>query len=76
MRVSLSLSLCIYIYIYIFTDAIPDGIALDTISRLLYYTDAGNKIIAAMTLAEKYHVTIIKRHLNKPRAIALDPIRG
>ena len=56
--------------------AIPDGLAIDYVSRLLYYTDAGRHIIAAMTLNGAYHATIISTRLHNPRAIELDPRNG
>ncbi|KAK3579903.1 hypothetical protein CHS0354_031421 [Potamilus streckersoni] len=52
------------------------GIALDSISRLLFYTDMGNDIIAAISLDGSLQKTIISSGLVNPRAIVTDPING
>ena len=56
--------------------AITDGIAIDVVSRLLYYTDTGRKLVAAMSLNGTFHVTLVTGSMEHPRAIALDPVRG
>lgn len=53
------------------TDAMPDGIAIDPLSRLLFYTDAGTNVIAMMTLSGASHRVIIDKGLDKPRSIVL-----
>ncbi|KAL3837617.1 hypothetical protein ACJMK2_022963 [Sinanodonta woodiana] len=52
------------------------GIAVDSISRLLFYTDLGNHIIAAISLEDYSQKTVISSGLVSPRAIVIDPING
>ncbi|KAL3837615.1 hypothetical protein ACJMK2_022961 [Sinanodonta woodiana] len=52
------------------------GIAVDSISRLLFYTDFGNDIIAAISLKDFLQKTVISSGLINPRAIVTDPISG
>ncbi|KAL3837630.1 hypothetical protein ACJMK2_022976 [Sinanodonta woodiana] len=52
------------------------GIAVDSISRLLFYTDYGNLIIAAISLQDFSQKTVISSGLVAPRDIAIDPIHG
>ena len=53
-----------------------DGLAVDSRSRLLFYSDAGNDIIAMMTMSTLAHRTIINSSLDNPRAIVLDTTDG
>ncbi|KAL3837626.1 hypothetical protein ACJMK2_022972 [Sinanodonta woodiana] len=53
-----------------------NGIAVDSISRLLFYTDLRNQIIAIINLKDYAHKTVINSGLGKPRAIVIDPING
>ncbi|ESO94882.1 hypothetical protein LOTGIDRAFT_144844, partial [Lottia gigantea] len=50
----------------------PDGIAVDSLNRLIFYTDTGNDVIAKMTVTGSSHQEIIKSGLDEPRAIVLD----
>ncbi|KAL3837625.1 hypothetical protein ACJMK2_022971 [Sinanodonta woodiana] len=52
------------------------GIAVDSISRLLFYTDLGNHIIAVISLVGSLHKTVISTGLTNPRDIVIDPING
>lgn len=58
------------------SDAIPDGLALDSIARLVFYTDTGRKQIAVATMTGRYQKVLINRHLDQPRALVLDTARG
>ena len=58
------------------TDSIPDGIALDTISRLIYYTDTGNDVIGVISMDGKYMKTLVNDDLDEPRAIVVDNTNG
>ena len=58
------------------TDSIPDGIALDTISRLVYYTDTGNDVIGVISMDGKYMKTLVNDDLDEPRAIVVDNTNG
>ncbi|KAI0211988.1 hypothetical protein LSAT2_003133 [Lamellibrachia satsuma] len=52
------------------------GLAIDMVSGLVYYTEGGADIIAAMTLDGKYQFTLISEDMDQPQDIALDPPRG
>ena len=52
--------------------SVPDGLTLDPVSRLVFYTDRVNDIIAMIDMAEFYHKTIINTNLDQPRGIAVD----
>lgn len=56
--------------------AIPDGLAVDSISGLIFYTDTGNDIIAVMTLDGTISAVIVSSDLDQPRAIVADPIKA
>ena len=61
------------------TEAIdtPDGLAVDWIYDLLYWTDTGHDHIQVSRLDGTDRRTIVKDDsLDKPRAIVVDPIRG
>ncbi|XP_046337966.2 low-density lipoprotein receptor-related protein 5-like [Haliotis rufescens] len=47
------------------------GIAVDSIARKIFYTDQGNKVIAALNINGTNCVTVINNGLDKPRAIVL-----
>ncbi|XP_041360229.1 low-density lipoprotein receptor-related protein 6-like isoform X1 [Gigantopelta aegis] len=53
-------------------DLQPYGLTLDPVSRLIFYTDTGNDVIALMDMTDYYHKTIINTNLDEPRGIALD----
>ena len=52
-----------------------EGLAFDSESQLLYYTDAGLNLVAVMSTFEKYHKVLVRNIVN-PRAIVLDPTKG
>ncbi|XP_053386020.1 uncharacterized protein LOC123539293 [Mercenaria mercenaria] len=56
--------------------SIPDGLAIDSISRLLFYTDVGNHLIALMELDGSNHAVVVSKDCDQPRAIVLDPMKG
>ncbi|KAK2173115.1 hypothetical protein NP493_903g01036 [Ridgeia piscesae] len=56
--------------------SVPDGIAIDTVSRLVFYTDTGLDIIAVMTLDGRHHFTLLDVGLDEPRGIVLHPATG
>jgi hypothetical protein len=49
---------------------------MDAMSRLLYYTDTGKKVIGVVSIDFGYRSTLINSGLDQPRAIAVDPGRG
>lgn len=63
----------------IITDKIitPDGLAIDWMYDLLFWTDDGIDHIQVSRLDGTYRKTIIKdTSLDRPRAIAVDPTSG
>ncbi|KAK7092478.1 hypothetical protein V1264_008216 [Littorina saxatilis] len=56
--------------------AVLDGIAVDPLSRLIFYTDAGNDVIAMLTMSTWAKKTVVSSNLDKPRAIVLDVVNG
>ncbi|XP_076456135.1 uncharacterized protein LOC143290513 isoform X2 [Babylonia areolata] len=58
------------------SDSIVGGLAVDPLSRLIFYTDAGRDIIAMLTMSAFAHKTIINTSLDQPRAIVLNTADG
>ena len=54
----------------------PDGIAVDPISRNLYWTDTGMNRIEVSHLDGTSRRVLISDNLDEPRAITLDPVAG
>jgi hypothetical protein len=54
----------------------PDGIAIDWIHDLLYWTDTGFNSIQVASLDGIKKATIISHDLDEPRGITLDPKNG
>ena len=57
-------------------DSVADGLAVDSISRLLVYTDAGKDTITLLSLDGTKQKVVINSGLDQPRAIELDPLNG
>ncbi|XP_013397650.1 nidogen-1-like [Lingula anatina] len=56
--------------------SVPDAVAVDHISRLLYYTEGMYKTIGVMRLDGSQHKILLRTGLDKPRAMTLDPVNG
>ena len=54
----------------------PEGLAVDWITRNIYYTDDGINIIGMVTFDGNYSIVIINEDLQSPREIAIDPEQG
>ncbi|TMS34782.1 hypothetical protein L596_002303 [Steinernema carpocapsae] len=54
----------------------PDGLAVDWVHGLLFWTDTGINQINVMNLTTKHRRTIVDTDLDEPRAIAVDPSAG
>lgn len=54
----------------------PDGLAVDSLSRLIIYTDTGNDIIALIAMNSYNHRVVVQADLDEPRAIELDKHSG
>lgn len=53
-----------------------EGVAVDWISRNIYFTDSEARTIEVASLNGLHRKVLIKSNLNNPRGIALDPIDG
>ncbi len=51
---------------------VPDGIALDTVNRRIYWTDTGSNMIERATMSGSLRQTVISLSLDQPRAIVID----
>ena len=60
----------------ILSASVADGIAVDPISRLLFYTDTGKDTISLMKLDGTSERVIVSTNLDEPRDIEVDPING
>jgi len=54
----------------------PEGVAVDWISKNLYWTDSGTDRIEVSRLDGTHHKTLFSEDLVNPRAIVVDPVRG
>jgi len=54
----------------------PEGVAIDWISKNLYWTDSGTDRIEVSRLDGTHHKTLFSDDLVNPRAIVVDPVRG
>lgn len=58
-------------------DSIIDGLAVDSVNRLLYYTDTGLDRIMVVAIDNTLICkTVVKDALDEPRAIAVHPLKG
>jgi len=54
----------------------PEGVAVDWVSKNLYWTDSGTDRIEVSRLDGTHHKTLFSDDLVNPRAIVVDPVRG
>lgn len=54
----------------------PDGLAVDWVHQLLFWTDTGLDQINVVDLVTRRRKTLFSEGLDEPRAIAVDPLRG
>lgn len=54
----------------------PDGIAVDWIGRNLYWCDKGKSTIEVSRLDGKYRRVLVRKNLEEPRAIVVNPLEG
>nr|KAG5696842.1 hypothetical protein BaRGS_030966 [Batillaria attramentaria] len=54
----------------------PDGIAIDPLSRLVFYSDCKYNLIAMMSMSGSTHRTIINTDITHPHTIVLYTING
>lgn len=67
----------VYYSVALIADSVVDGLALDHINRLLFYTDTGLDRIQVVSI-DNYQIckTVVKDKLDEPRAIAIHPLKG
>ena len=53
-----------------------EGLAVDWLSRNIYFTDAEQRTIEVASLNGKYRKILVNTNLKNPRGIAVDPIDG
>jgi len=51
--------------------AIPDGLAIDSAGRHVYWTDSGNSRIEVISMDSRHRKVLVWKNLDKPRAIVL-----
>lgn len=51
----------------------PDGIAVDWLHKLIYWTDTGRNTIEVLSLRSNHRMTLFNSDLDEPRAIMVDP---
>ena len=51
----------------------PEGIAIDWLSRNIYWADSGKRTIEVANLDTKGHKMLFDEHLKNPRGVAVDP---
>lgn len=56
--------------------SVPNGLAVDWVSGLLYFTDEDIGVVGVANLNGRYAMLLINSDLQLPRAIALDPQEG
>jgi len=56
--------------------ATPDGLAIDWVHGLLFWTDTGRNEVNVMDLNTKHRKVLFSKDLDEPRAIAVDPSLG
>ncbi|XP_025080449.1 low-density lipoprotein receptor-related protein 4-like [Pomacea canaliculata] len=61
---------------YLGLDARPDGLCVDALSRLIFYTDSGNKVIGMITMYSNTHRIVINSSLDMPKDIEVDKRNG
>jgi sugar lactone lactonase YvrE len=54
----------------------PDGLAVDWIHGLLFWTDTGKNTISVLHIERKHRMTLFNEGIDEPRAIAVDPKAG
>ena len=54
----------------------PEGLAVDWVSKKLYWTDYELEKICVSSIDGNYRKTLIWRNIDKPKAIAVDPKAG
>ena len=60
----------------VLSDAVIDDIAVDSASRLIFYTDSGNDVIGVVTTSGAVHKRVLSTSLQHPNELALDTKTG
>lgn len=54
----------------------PDGLAIDWVTRKIYWTDSGTHRIEVSNMAGTIRTILVWERLSKPRDIVVDPTTG
>ena len=69
-------SVCRIFLLELFSGSFLVGLAIDMVSGLVYFTEGGADIIAAVTLDGRQHFTLVTEDMDEPQDIVLDLERG
>ena len=59
-----------------FAGSVLDGMCVDFVTGLVFYTDTGEDVISVMSLDGQYSRDIVNHGLKEPRAIVADYAEG
>jgi len=54
----------------------PEDVAVDSLTRNLYYTDSGTRTVGVCTMEGKFCSSLITEDVDQPRGLALYPDEG
>ena len=58
------------------TEVSADGLALDWVHKIVYYTDTKSSAIKMLSWDAKHQKTIVNQEVSHPRAIVVSPEKG
>ena len=72
----LSLIPSLYCLYFTFSDTVVEGLAVDPISRLIFYSDSGTGTVNLVSIDGTASKVVTSRNIGKPRGLALDSANG
>ena len=73
---ALSIIIILPCYLHVIGLSSPEGLAVDWVSRTLYFTDSALDRIEVSDLDGNYRKVLISDNLTNPRSIVLEPSAG